>query len=265
VLWPREHGAWGLLLAPLLLGSIVGARAAAAGHTAAHWGSWTALILAALSLFLLRTPLEARLSHGVMRVATAGERRATESGIFWFATFAVISSVFVLALLPLIPVGLAAVVAASAYGAVWLLSKRHAQTLAAVAMATGAPLACIALTGANAQAALLLFGMSAALAADQVIYVHLQVAALRSDTRDARWRAGWGFFLFQTVIVAALAVSLRTGTLAPVAVIGLAPLLLRGYWHFVRTARRISFRRLGVTELLYTAVAVAGLAAGFHL
>gem|GEM_PF-6032912 len=241
-----------MLIAPLLLGSIVGLRAAFGRQSAAHWG-------------LLRTPLEARFSHGVMRIASERERRATEARILFFAFVAVVSAAFVLALLPIVPALLAAGVAAFAYGAGWFASKRQAQVLAAVAMAAGAPLACMALFGDSTQMALLLFAASATIAADQVIYVHLQVAALQSDTRGARWRAGWGFLLFQTLIVVAMALALRSALLVPIAVIGLAPLLARGYWHFARGARRLSFRRLGFTELAYTALAVAGLAAGIRV
>jgi len=269
VLWPREHGAWGLLIAPLLLGTIVGLRSALEGESAPRWGAWSALIVAAFSLFLLRTPLEARAGHGAMRIANQAERRAAGTRILLFGLWALVSSASVLALLPVIPVLLAGALAAAAYASGWntFTSKRQAQTLVALAMAAGAPLACIALAGASTQIALVLLASAAVIATNQVSYVHLQVATLRrgGDGRAARWRSGWGFFLFHTVITIASLLAVRSALLAPIAVVGLAPLLVRGYWHFVRAGDRLSFRRLGFTELLYTAIAVAGVGAGIRV
>jgi len=264
VLWPREHGAWGLLSAPLLLGTIVGLRLD--GH---RWGGWAALLVAAFSLFLLRTPLEARLGRGVMRVASVTERRATEARILFFGLCSAVACGFVLTLLPLLPVLLAGGIAAAAYGAGWLpfISRRNAQALAAVAMATGAPLACIALADASAQTTLLVFAAAAVMASDQVSYVHLQVSALHlgDDTRATRWRSGWQFFLFQSLIAIALIAAWRGELLTPIAVAAFVPLLARGCWHFLRGGRRLSFRRLGFSELGYTAMAVAGVAAGIRV
>jgi hypothetical protein len=65
---PREHGAWGLLLVPLFTG-------VAAGFAAAH-RAWPLLvfIVATLSLFWLRTPLESLVGTGVVTAHTSGER-----------------------------------------------------------------------------------------------------------------------------------------------------------------------------------------------
>ena len=49
---PREHGAWGILLVPLLTAASVGLLAGGGG------GSLVPFILVALSLFWLRTPVE---------------------------------------------------------------------------------------------------------------------------------------------------------------------------------------------------------------
>jgi len=49
---PREHGAWGMLLVPLATGAVVAAKSAINGSALALF------IMAAMSLFWLRTPLE---------------------------------------------------------------------------------------------------------------------------------------------------------------------------------------------------------------
>ncbi|MBI2677707.1 MAG: YwiC-like family protein [Candidatus Koribacter versatilis] len=261
VLWPREHGAWGLLSAPLLLGTIVARRAAGS-----DWMSWSAFVVAAVALFLLRTPLEARIGHGVVRVANERERRATDARVAWFGTVALVATGLVLSLLPIVPVLLAGIVAAAAYGASWStgISKRSAQLLAALAMAAGAPLACIALAGTGIRRTTLLCALAGAafITADQVSFVHLKVATLQNGTRVARWRTGWLFLLFQSFTVVALALAVQRGLLTPVALLGFAPMLVRGFWHFLRNGNRVSFRRLGFTELAYTAIAVGGLGMG---
>src|SRR2546423_3771885 len=67
---PREHGAWGLLLVPLLTG-------VAAGFAPEH-RAWQLLVfaLAALSLFWLRTPVESLIGTGAMTARTPAERRS---------------------------------------------------------------------------------------------------------------------------------------------------------------------------------------------
>ena len=49
---PREHGAWGMLLVPLATGAV------AALHFSVNGGALALFIVAAMSLFWLRTPVE---------------------------------------------------------------------------------------------------------------------------------------------------------------------------------------------------------------
>lgn len=74
---PREHGAWGLLLVPLFAGVAAGAFSANR--------LWPVLIfvVAALSLFWLRTPIESLLGTTPVRVSTRQE--------WWTALIAAIS------------------------------------------------------------------------------------------------------------------------------------------------------------------------------
>ncbi len=66
---PREHGAWGMLLVPLAVG-------AAAGNPPWDRLVWILLFaVAALSLFCLRTPVEAALGLSPIRPQNDGERR----------------------------------------------------------------------------------------------------------------------------------------------------------------------------------------------
>src|ERR1700683_863779 len=65
---PREHGAWGMLLVPLATGAVVALR------SGVNNGALMLFILAAMSLFWLRTPLESWLGTSAIKAHTAEER-----------------------------------------------------------------------------------------------------------------------------------------------------------------------------------------------
>ena len=65
---PREHGAWGMMLVPLATGAVVALR------TGINSGALTLFILAAMSLFWLRTPVEAWLGTSAIKAQTQAER-----------------------------------------------------------------------------------------------------------------------------------------------------------------------------------------------
>ena len=65
---PREHGAWGMLLLPLATGAVV------AAGSSVNWGALALFLVAALSLFWLRTPVEAWLGTSAIKAQTPQER-----------------------------------------------------------------------------------------------------------------------------------------------------------------------------------------------
>src|ERR1035438_5373666 len=67
---PREHGAWGMLFIPLLTGAIV------AGGTGGKFEPLALFVIAALSLFWLRTPIEAWLGTSAIKAQSQSERSA---------------------------------------------------------------------------------------------------------------------------------------------------------------------------------------------
>src|SRR5579871_1542992 len=70
---PREHGAWGLLLVPMITGAGVAFR------ECSHIFPLILLSTAALALFWLRTPVESLLGTSVMRARSNEEYRAVKS------------------------------------------------------------------------------------------------------------------------------------------------------------------------------------------
>ena len=82
---PREHGAWGMLLIPLITGAAVGLLAG--GHVAPV----LLLTTTVLALFWLRTPVESWLGTSAVRVQTRQERRLVRGVILPLATIAAVS------------------------------------------------------------------------------------------------------------------------------------------------------------------------------
>ena len=79
---PREHGAWGMLLVPIVTG-------AAAGSPHGERLIWTLLFAAAaLGLFCLRTPLEAGLGISALRPQNDRERKLVYYLIYLYACVA---------------------------------------------------------------------------------------------------------------------------------------------------------------------------------
>lgn len=260
VLWPREHGAWGLLIAPLALGSIVGARAGGG-----HWLAWTAILTAVVSLFLVRTPLEAFLGYGTVRASGDREVAAARNRALLWGMLATVAGVVTATLVRAEVFAACALLGAVAYATQWLLPRPQAQLAVAIALAAGAPATYVALTGRLDLTSLVIGVLAAALSLDQVSFVQLEINALKNGSRVARLRFGSAFLVFQALLALALVAALERDVLPLVALLAFAPLLLRGFWHFVRPVQRVSLRRLGFTEIGYTTFCVLLLALGVRL
>ncbi len=259
-MWPREHGAWGLVAAPLLLGTAVALRA---GGT--RWTAWVAMLATILSFFLLRTPLESLLGLGTVRATGDAEISAARTRALLWGLAAMIGTLFISVFLRAETFAAFALIAALAYATQWLLPKPKAQLVISFGFAAGAPAVYIALAGRTDALAITLGVLAAVLAANQVAYVQLEINALKAGARSARLHFGWAFLLFQIATIFALVWALGGHRLAWPAVVGFVPLLARGFWHFMRAAKRIPLKRLGFTEIAYTAFAVAWIAAGVTL
>src|SRR5579863_7210787 len=82
---PREHGAWGMLLIPLATGAIVAAKAGV------NFSSLAWFMLAAMSLFWLRTPVESWLGTSPIKAQSAEERKIVGRAIVAIAAIAICS------------------------------------------------------------------------------------------------------------------------------------------------------------------------------
>ncbi|HTC77702.1 MAG TPA: YwiC-like family protein, partial [Terriglobales bacterium] len=83
---PREHGAWGLLLVPMVTAAGVAFR------QSTNVFPFVLLLTAALALFWLRTPLESLLGISAMRAETKEERGSVAFVVLYLAIVAVLAS-----------------------------------------------------------------------------------------------------------------------------------------------------------------------------
>lgn len=222
-------------------------------------------MVAALALFLVRTPFEALLGNGIVRATGAAEKSAARGRLLLWGALAALAGCASLFFVSYKILGLFAAIGLACYATQWLLTRTESQLAIAVAFALGAPATYVALSGRSDGLALEVAVLAAALTLNQVAYVQVEIDALRHGARRARLSFGVPFLGLQTATLLALLWAVRWEALTWLAAAGFAPLLLRGYWRFARPAKRISLKRLGFTELAYTAAAVAALASGVAL
>ncbi|HUA14601.1 MAG TPA: YwiC-like family protein [Verrucomicrobiae bacterium] len=244
---PREHGAWGLLLVPLVTGAGVGFL------TSSRVVPFLLLLIAALSLFWLRTPVESLLGGAAMRARTAEERRAVGIAIAYLAAIAV------LALGGLLWAGrnpalwIVGGIAATALVGQSQLRKRHArmpaEIVGTIGLTASAPAAYYVITGDFGPIAWMLWLANLIFAGDQIHYVQLRIHAAKINGLRDKLARGWAFATGQALLTAALTIACVGGLLPRFASLAFAPILFRGWFYFIQKPGPLSVRRLGWSEL----------------
>ncbi len=248
---PREHGAWGMLLIPLVVGAAVGLGSGAA------IGSLLSFAVAALLLFWLRTPVESLLGTTPMRAQSSEERK-------FVALFAIGLSIVAATLLSLLLVheenrGLVLIgsVAGFAFAVQAVVKRMHrrmrmpAQIIGALGLSSCAPAAYYVLTGDLNTQAIALWLTSWLFAADQIHFVQLNIHGAK--TAGARNRIHQGFFFLcgQALMVAGILIASHVGFFPSLTIAAFAPVLGRGLLWFFENSKPLSVRRLGWTELVH--------------
>jgi YwiC-like protein len=246
---PREHGAWGLLLIPLMTGTV-------AGLTVAQ--NWTALGLfsvAALSLFWLRTPVENALGASPMRAQSAVETNWLLLAIAALGSLAMLCVTSLLwngANRGLLLLGTAAGMAFLAQAMVKRLGhsgRMPAQLIGSLGLTATAPAAWYVLTGQLDARALGLWLANWLFAGNQVHYVQLRIHASRAASFREKFLRGRWFFAGQLVMILALLLACRAHLVPALAIVAFLPLLGRGFWWFLSGTGPLAVRRLGWSEL----------------
>ncbi len=246
---PREHGAWGLLLVPLVTGAGVALRQ---GDEVVPL---VLLLTAALALFWLRTPVESLLGTSAMRAQTKEERITVGVVIL------VLGKVAVVALGVLLWAGrnrglwLLGGLAGVSFVAQALLKRLGRRTrmlsevVGTVGLTLSAPAAYYVVTGKLDGTAWMLWLANLAFAGNQIHYVQLRIHTTRVEGMGNRLARGWAFAVGQILMALVLAVVCMRGLMPWAVLIAFIPILFRGWLYFFRKPGPLVVRRLGWNEL----------------
>lgn len=261
---PREHGAWGILLIPLVTGASFGFA------TGRGVLPMILFIAASLALFCLRTPVEVWLGASPLRARTAFERQVVVSSIFVYATLAVLAVGWLLWRerapgLLLIGGGAAAFfVAQAGIKRLGHQTRLAAQLLGALGLTSTAAGAYYVVTGLLNQQALILWAANWLFAANQIHFVQLRIRGARAATRSEKLSLGHWFLVGELVTALFLIIAWRLGHLPGLAVLAFGPVLLRGLRWFLRAKEPLAIHRLGFSELAHALAFGALLILGFQ-
>lgn len=251
LVWPREHGAWGMLFVPLITGAWVGT---------ASGGSLSRVLLfaaAAFGIFCLRTPMESILGTSPIRVANADERATVLRFALIFGTIATLS------LTALFWTGrdrglvLLGIAAALLFGAQVLVkrigrqARMASQVIGALALTSTAPCAYYAATGRFTLVATGLWFANWIFAGNQIHFVQLRLHASRCRTWEEKFSRGWGFFLGQTIMMLALSAAWALRIVPGLVFVAFVPVFVRGMAWFLRSPQPLHLHRLGISELAH--------------
>lgn len=245
---PREHGAWGILLIPLMSGAAVGLS------RSRQPGPALLLALAAIALFWLRTPVESLVGSGPIRLRTSAERRFVITSIGMLALMAVLPLAGLLwhgRNLLLLPLG--GVAGAAFLAQAGLRRHRQARAIAQVIGAFGltstAAAACYVVSGRLDRLALAMWLANWLFATFQIQFVQLQLQGAKLRFRVERFQAGAGFLLGELTLALLLLAAWHLRLMPALIAVAFLPLVVRGLCWFFRRPRPLNVHRLGFIEL----------------
>ncbi|HEX6879629.1 MAG TPA: YwiC-like family protein [Terriglobales bacterium] len=248
---PREHGAWGILLVPLVTGACVGFL------RGSGMAELIQFLTAALALFWLRTPLEVLLGSSTMHAHTAEEKK-----VVWQATI-IISF---LAALPLyllfrngqhrnlLFIGFITGFVFALQACVKLFGRKvrmAAQMIGAIGLTSTAAGAYYVVTNRFDAMAFALWAVNWLFACDQIHYVQLRLHTSKVEGIRNRLLRGWVFLIGQAFMLFAVAVLGLEMHLPMAALVAFVPIVLRGLVWLFQKPEALDLQWLGLTELLH--------------
>ena len=246
---PREHGAWGLLLVPMVTAAGVAFR------QSTNVFPFVLLLTAALALFWLRTPLESLLGISAMRAETKEERGSVAFVVLYLAIVAILASSMLLwagqnPLLWLI--GAAAGVAFVAQAVLRKMgrpTRMLSEIVGTIGLTASAPAVYYVVTGKFGITGWMLWLANLMFAGNQIHYVQIRIHTCKLSGLHAKLARARTFALGQLAMAAVLAATCWLGWIPWLVLLAFVPLLLRGFYYFVQKPAPLRVRRLGWNEL----------------
>jgi hypothetical protein len=246
---PREHGAWGLLLVPMVTAAGVAFR------QSTNVFPFVLLLTTALALFWLRTPLESLLGISAMRAETKEERSSVAFVVLYLAIVALLPASMLLwagqnPLLWLI--GGAAGVSFVAQAVLRKMGRRTrmlSEIVGTIGLTASAPAVYYVITGKFGMTGWMLWLANLIFAGNQIHYVQIRIHSAKLVGAHAKLARAWTFALGQLAMAAALALTCWLGWMPWLVLLAFVPLLLRGFYYFVQKPAPLKVRRLGWNEL----------------
>jgi len=246
---PREHGAWGMLLVPLVTGAVVAAR------TGMNFANLTWFVVAALALFWLRTPVESWLGMSPIKAQSAAERKAVGRAIVAIAATA-LGSIGVLLhsdrARGLLIIGSVAAVAFAAQMQVKKLGRKGrmpAQVIGAIGLTSTAAGAYYVTTGRLDGIAIALWIANWLFAADQIHFVQVRIRSARAASFGDKLVHGAPFLVAQAGLAVGIIAAWHFRVFPALVAIAFLPVVLRGILWFVREPQPLDVHKLGFSEL----------------
>ena len=247
--FPCEHGAWGMLLVPLVTGAWI-------GLTTGRGALPLLLFLtASLALFCLRTPMEIWLETSPLRAQTIAERQMVIYSIFAYGALAAMALAFLLGreraygLLALGAVAGALYVTQTLLKKLGRLTRMTSQLIGSLGLVSTAAGAYYVVTGRFDSKALILWGANWLFAVNQIHFVRLRIHSARAATLADKVGRGKGFLATEIITAGLLLLAWRFGGLPGAAALAFVPALLRGLIWFLRRPAPLEIYRLGYGEL----------------
>jgi len=265
LVFPREHGAWGMLLVPLITGALVGLVDGGNGWPLAP------LTIAVLALFWLRTPVESWMGAAPVKARNERELALVRKAALALTAVAAGALAWLFgggSHLSLLWIGAAAGAAFCAQAMVKQIGRSGrtaAQMIGAAGLTATAPAAYYVVTGHIDGVAWALWLANLAFAANQIQFVQLRIRSARALTAAERLAAGRAFLVAQGALVIALAVACAARFFGWLAAMAFAPILARGFAWFLSSGEPLAIHRLGKRELAYAVMFGVLLVAGFAM
>jgi hypothetical protein len=253
LVFPREHGAWGMLLVPVLTGGALGLR------TGSGVGPLALLLVASLALFCLRTPVEALLGASPFRVRTRDERDAVLLAIGGYGVLALVCLAALLRAGDFVLPALGAAAAAGFAGQYLVRRVRprarcSAQLVGSAGLTAAAAAAYYVAAGRWSSTALLVWGANWLFAANQIHYVQLRIHVANAAGRLDKIHRGLHFLFGEIVLTSVLVAAAQVGAFPWAVSRAYLPVLARGLAWFLEPPRPLAIHRLGYSELAHACV-----------